>query len=453
MARVRGALRRARSRSRRRSARRRGRGPEHCCGAAEGRRAERALAGADAWITGLRREQAPTRADAELVECDDEARRSWKYNPLADWTERDLWTRIPERDLPYHPLHDAGYESIGCAPCTQPGQRPRGPLGRHRQDRVRAARRCERLLMDPLVIVFGLGVGILIGLTGIGGGSLMTPLLDPRSPASQPVVAIGTDLAYGAITKTLGGWRHLRKGTVDLGVSKWLAVGSVPGALVGVLAARPPARPRTARASTPVLLGCDRRRAADRRARRSSGARCSCPSSSRASVESIEQTRRTKVARGRHRRCRSASILGVTSVGSGALIGLALILVFQLTPHRVVGTDVFHAAILLWAAGLAHLVSGNVDFVLMGNDPRRLAARRAGRHAAHRRACPPASCARRSAACCSARRSACCRRPASTVPPWRSSASPVAVGAVRLAAAPRARRAASPRPKPEAVPA
>jgi uncharacterized membrane protein YfcA len=59
-------------------------------------------------------------------------------------------------------------------------------------------------------------------------------------------------------------------------------------------------------------------------------------------------------------------ILGVTSVGSGALIGLALILVFRLTPHRVVGTDVFHAAILLWAAGLAHLVSGNVDFALMG---------------------------------------------------------------------------------------
>ena len=45
----------------------------------------------------------------------------WKYNPLADWTERDLWRRIHERDLPYHPLHDQGYASIGCAPCTQPG--------------------------------------------------------------------------------------------------------------------------------------------------------------------------------------------------------------------------------------------------------------------------------------------------------------------------------------------
>jgi uncharacterized membrane protein YfcA len=60
-------------------------------------------------------------------------------------------------------------------------------------------------------------------------------------------------------------------------------------------------------------------------------------------------------------------ILGVTSVGSGALIGLALILVFRLTPHRVVGTDVFHAAVLLWAAGLAHVVAGNVDYGLMAN--------------------------------------------------------------------------------------
>jgi hypothetical protein len=60
-------------------------------------------------------------------------------------------------------------------------------------------------------------------------------------------------------------------------------------------------------------------------------------------------------------------ILGLTSVGSGALIGLALILVFKLTPHRVVGTDVFHAAVLLWVAGFAHFVSGNVDFALMGN--------------------------------------------------------------------------------------
>ncbi len=204
-------------------------GPEHCCGDAKVAALERALAGGEAWITGIRREQAATRVGAEFVEWDTK-RSIWKYNPLADWTEEDVWSRIVERDLPYHPLHDQGYASIGCAPCTQPGQRPRGPLGRHRQDRVRAPRR----VIDPLVICFGLGVGVLIGMTGIGGGSLMTPLLILFAGV-QPVVAIGTDLAYGAITKTVGGWRHLRTGTVDLGVSKWLAVGSVPGAIAGVL--------------------------------------------------------------------------------------------------------------------------------------------------------------------------------------------------------------------------
>jgi phosphoadenosine phosphosulfate reductase len=96
-------------------------GPEHCCGAAKVAALERALAGADAWITGLRRAQGPSRAGTQLVEVDGKRGGIAKYNPLALWSERDLWARISERGLPYHPLHDAGYESIGCAPCTQPG--------------------------------------------------------------------------------------------------------------------------------------------------------------------------------------------------------------------------------------------------------------------------------------------------------------------------------------------
>ena len=95
-------------------------GPEHCCSVAKVAALERSLADADGWITGIRREQGPTRARAELIERD-EARGMWKYNPLAHWTDKDLWRRINERDLPYHPLHDQGYESIGCATCTQPG--------------------------------------------------------------------------------------------------------------------------------------------------------------------------------------------------------------------------------------------------------------------------------------------------------------------------------------------
>jgi phosphoadenosine phosphosulfate reductase len=95
-------------------------GPEHCCSVAKVAALESSLAGAEGWITGIRREQGPTRAGTELIERD-ERRGLWKYNPLAHWTDKDLWRRINERNLPYNPLHDQGYESIGCAPCTQPG--------------------------------------------------------------------------------------------------------------------------------------------------------------------------------------------------------------------------------------------------------------------------------------------------------------------------------------------
>jgi len=212
--------------------------------------------------------------------------------------------------------------------------------------------------MDPLVIVFGLGVGILIGLTGIGGGSLMTPLLIVFIGV-QPVVAIGTDLAYGAITKTLGGWRHLRQGTVDLGVSKWLAFGSVPGALTGVLLLD------KLNISTSLLLALV------------AGAllivaftvlfrALLVPKAAEREREQVLLTPRTK-AMAIGTGAVLGAVLGLTSVGSGALIGPVLIILFRLTPARVVGTDVFHAAILLWAAGLAHLIGGNVDLTLMAN--------------------------------------------------------------------------------------
>jgi phosphoadenosine phosphosulfate reductase len=96
-------------------------GGEHCCSAgAKAAALERALEGAEAWVTGLRREQAPTRAGVSALERD-EGRGVWKVNPLADWTDRDVWAHIARRGLPYHPLHDRGYDSIGCAPCTRPG--------------------------------------------------------------------------------------------------------------------------------------------------------------------------------------------------------------------------------------------------------------------------------------------------------------------------------------------
>jgi uncharacterized protein len=213
--------------------------------------------------------------------------------------------------------------------------------------------------MDPLVIVFGLGVGVLVGLTGIGGGSLMTPLL-LIVIGTQPVVAIGTDIAYGALTKTVGGWQHLRSGTVDLGVSAWLAIGSIPGSIAGVVLVESLPTPpdeallwgvAIALAFTSVVT---------------LGRALFVPRVHERERDTVPLTRRNKtlaVALG----LVLGFVLGVTSVGSGALIGLALILVFRLTPHRVVGTDVFHAAVLLWAAGIAHVIAGNVDYGLMGN--------------------------------------------------------------------------------------
>lgn len=214
-----------------------------------------------------------------------------------------------------------------------------------------------------MIIAFGLGVGILVGLTGIGGGSLMTPLL-VLFAGVQPVMAIGTDLAYGAVTKTLGGWKHLRSGTVDLGVSKWLAVGSVPGALLGVVAINA-IHDRWGEAVDEwllvgiavalVVVGL----ATLYRALFMRGA--------------IARERHTVHLSGRDRTqavvigLTLGLLVGATSVGSGALIGLVLIFLFRLTPHRVVGTDVFHGAILLWVAGLAHWASGNVDLGLMAN--------------------------------------------------------------------------------------
>ncbi len=91
-----------------------------CCSQAKVDALERALSDVDAWITGIRREQASTRVGAPKLERD-ERRGIWKVNPLADWSEKDVWNYIFKHDLPYNPLHDQGYSSIGCAPCTQPG--------------------------------------------------------------------------------------------------------------------------------------------------------------------------------------------------------------------------------------------------------------------------------------------------------------------------------------------
>jgi len=217
--------------------------------------------------------------------------------------------------------------------------------------------------MDPIIVLFGLGVGILVGTTGMGGGSIMTPLLI-LVVGTSPVTAIGTDLAYAAVTKTVGGWRHLKAKTVDMGVVLWLAVGSVPGALIGVWVLHRLESALGANFDTVILWllagallltsGAVLYRAlfvADAAGRER---------------ETVQFTRRGKIGTVVFG-LTIGIVLGVTSAGSGSLIAVGLIIAYRLTPLRVVGTDVAHAALLLWFAAAAHMLSGNVDFALAAN--------------------------------------------------------------------------------------
>jgi uncharacterized membrane protein YfcA len=215
--------------------------------------------------------------------------------------------------------------------------------------------------VDFALIGFGLGVGVLVGMTGIGGGSLMTPMLILVFGVT-PVTAIGSDLAYAAITKTVGGAKHWRQHTVDLRLSSWMALGSVPAAVFGVwvLSLLEEWANRDFDDLLLTILAC---------ALLLTGAatlvRAFLKSMQERERDTIPMETRHKVAAVVLGAC-VGFVLGVTSAGSGALIAVGLILLFRLSPQRVVGTDVFHAAILLWAAGLAHVSAGNVDFGLVG---------------------------------------------------------------------------------------
>ena len=92
-----------------------------CCHVRKVEPLGRALATLDGWVTGLRRDQAPTRAAVPKIEEDPARPGVWKVAPLADWTADRVWAHIRDRDLPYNALHDLGYPSIGCAPCTRAG--------------------------------------------------------------------------------------------------------------------------------------------------------------------------------------------------------------------------------------------------------------------------------------------------------------------------------------------
>ncbi len=214
-----------------------------------------------------------------------------------------------------------------------------------------------------MVIGFGLGVGILVGMTGIGGGALMTPLL-VLFVGTPPVTAVGTDLVYGAVTKTVGGYKHWQQKTVDFTLSWWMALGSVPAAVGGVyfvgILRKKLGGPAFDHTMLLLLAGAI--------------AFTGAVTLIRAIFlkQLIARERDTIQMQARHRIAAVVLglsvgfVLGITSAGSGSLIALGLILIFRLSPHRVVGTDIFHAALVLWAGGIAHIIAGNVDWPLAG---------------------------------------------------------------------------------------
>ena len=213
--------------------------------------------------------------------------------------------------------------------------------------------------MDWKFTVVGLLTGVLVGMTGMGGGSLMTPILVFLF-GIPPATAIGTDIAHGAAFKSVSAVQHRRMGNVRARLAGWMLIGSAPMSLLGVWVNVQ----LTERYGDDVesvlgqVLGAALLFGAV-------GLVAKSVVHTGASGDSDwKLTNRDRVAAiliG----VLGGFIVGLTSVGSGVFFGLTLLVIFPLRAHKVVGTDIFHAAVLLYVAGAAHWAAGNIDFGLL----------------------------------------------------------------------------------------
>jgi uncharacterized membrane protein YfcA len=213
----------------------------------------------------------------------------------------------------------------------------------------------------------GLLIGTLVGLTGMGGGSLMTPVLVLLF-GYNPTVAVGTDIAHGAIFKTVGAIRHRRLGNVQARLSGWMFLGSAPMSLLGVWCATQISHHGTdAKSASAAVLGCALLLGA-------TGLLLKSFVRVRPGAEKVfvltNRDRVAAVAIGFF----GGFIVGLTSVGSGVFFALTMLFVFPLRANKIVGTDIFHAAALLYVAGAGHFIAGNVDvrtvvWLLLGSIP------------------------------------------------------------------------------------
>ena len=209
-------------------------------------------------------------------------------------------------------------------------------------------------------ILAGLLIGALVGLTGMGGGSLMTPILVIIF-GFKPTVAIGTDIVHGALFKTVGAIRHRQLGNVQARLSGWMFLGSAPTSLLGVVVGvwlthryGDSVDAVTGRVLGAALVLGALGLFAKGFLRPKSFAR-----------DAVPMTNRNRIAAfliGLF----GGFIVGLTSVGSGTFFGLTMLILLPLGAKKMVGTDILHAAALLYVAGAGHLVAGNVDLRVVG---------------------------------------------------------------------------------------
>ncbi|MEI7843822.1 MAG: sulfite exporter TauE/SafE family protein [Gallionellaceae bacterium] len=218
--------------------------------------------------------------------------------------------------------------------------------------------------MDWLYTVSGFLVGLIVGVTGVGGGSLMTPLLVLVFGVS-PATAVGTDLLYAALTKSVGGWVHSRNGSVDWKIVRLLSLGSLPSALLTIFLLNYLALDEkalkgliTSVLSIALLL-------------------TAIALLLKEWIKKIAAKEDGAIYQLNHRHLSTATIatgaivgalVTISSIGAGVLGTVALLFLYpKLTAVKVVGTDIAHAVPLTLVAGLGHMALGTVDFILLGS--------------------------------------------------------------------------------------
>jgi uncharacterized protein len=222
--------------------------------------------------------------------------------------------------------------------------------------------------METTPTLFGLLVGFLVGLTGVGGGSLMTPFLVAVMGVPAPT-AVGTDLTFATLTKLTGSMQHYRQQSVNLEVAVFLGIGSIPAGLLGVGTLewiKGTYDPDTVQsimitiiACTLVLVGA------------SLIFRNFLPDSMTAPKPGVWDGKSRMSNRRRFFTVIFGAfggyLVGLTSIGSGSVMAVILLILYPMAPAVIVGTDIAHATVLSFVVGLAHMTQGNVDFGLAGS--------------------------------------------------------------------------------------